>query len=104
MISTDNRLWEYHPVTDTWSHISTYPGKGYSDMMNVVCNGSVYIGHGGYGDGQIYSYNPQTNTWDELRNELPQHRSKPVDFEYGGRIYFGGSYRNDFWEYNPSFE
>lgn len=104
VISTDNRLWEYHPITDTWSHISTYPGKGYSDMMNVVCNGRIYIGHGGYGDGQIYSYNPQTNTWDDLRNELPQHRSKPVDFEYGGRIYFGGSYRNDFWEYNPSFE
>ena len=104
VIATDNRLWEYKPLTDTWSHISTYPGTGYSDMMNVVCNGRAYIGHGGYGDNQIYSYNPETNSWSELENELPQHRSKPVDFEYGGRIYFGGSFWNDFWVYDPLLE
>lgn len=104
VIATDNRLWAYNPLTDTWLHVSTYPGKGYSDMMNVVCNGKAYIGHGGYGDDQIYSYDPVANTWYELKNELPQFRSKPVDFEYGGRIYFGGSFWNDFWEYNPSFE
>lgn len=104
VISTDRKLWEYNPVTDTWSQISTYPGPGYGEMMNVVCNGRVYIGHGRYGDNQIYSYNPQTNSWDELLNELPPFRAKPVDFEYGGKIYFGGAFNNDFWEYDPLLE
>jgi hypothetical protein len=104
VISIDRKLWEYKPVTDTWSHISTYPGTGNSEMMIVVCNGKVYIGHGRYGDNQIYSYNPQANSWDELLNELPQYRTNPVDFEYGGKIYFGGSLNNDFWEYDPLLE
>ncbi len=104
VISIDKKLWEYNPVADTWSHISTYPGTGTYDMMIVVCNGRVYIGHGRYGNNQIYSYDPQTNSWDELLNEFPRFRVKPVDFEYGGKIYFGGSDRNDFWEYDPMLD
>jgi hypothetical protein len=105
-ISTDKKIWEYFPVSDTWSTVSVYPGPGAYNMMMVVCNGRVYLGHGAYGNNQIFSWDPALNSWDEIENELPYDRASPVDFEYEGKIYFGGGidWRVDFWRYDPAKE
>ena len=105
-IATDKRLWEYIPSDDSWISRSVYPGTGYTELMNVVCGGRVYLGHGGYANKEIFAYDPVVNAWSSLQNELPPLRANPVDFQSGGKIYFGGgsAAQTDFWMYDPSKE
>ena len=105
-LATDNKLWEYNPSDDTWTSRSAYPGTGYRGLMNVVCGGKAYLGHGSYADKEIYSYDPVADTWSPLQNELPSYRAYPITFQSGGKIYFGGgnSDQTDFWLYDPSKE
>lgn len=105
-LATDKKLWEYNPSADSWISRSVYPGTGYRGLMNVVCNGKAYLGHGTYGDNELYSYDPVTDAWSPLHDELPVHRAFPFAFQSGGKIYFGGgdSNRTDFWMYDPSKE
>jgi hypothetical protein len=105
-IATDKRLWEYIPTDDSWISRSVYPGPGNTELMNVVCGGRVYLGHGGYASKEIFAYDPVADAWSPLQNELPLLRAHPVDFQSGGKIYFGGgsASQTDFWMYDPSKE
>ncbi|MBE0673092.1 MAG: PQQ-like beta-propeller repeat protein, partial [Bacteroidales bacterium] len=108
-LSVDNKLWEYDPGNDSWETRAPYPGPGSRYLMNTVCNGKAYFGHGSFGNNQVYAYDPVNNVWSSLVNEQPESRLMPLAFEYDGKIYFGSGqsfgYRlTDFWEYDPFLE
>ena len=108
-MSVDNKLWEYDPDNDSWETRAPYPGPGSRYLLNTVCNGKAYIGHGSFGNNQVYAYNPSNNQWTSLVNEQPETRFMPLAFEYDGKIYFGSGqsfgYRlTDFWVYDPLLE
>ncbi|MFZ2285443.1 MAG: IPT/TIG domain-containing protein [Bacteroidales bacterium] len=108
-MSVDNKLWEYDPGNDSWETRAPYPGPGSRYLLNTVCNGKAYIGHGSFGNNQVSSYDPVNNVWASLVNEQPEWRFMPLTFEYDGKIYFGSGqsfgYRlTDFWVYDPLLE
>ncbi len=66
-----NDLWQYNPVTDSWSQKAAYPGGAREDASVFTLNGKAYAGLGiTYPQGSSpiyhndwYEYNPVTNTW-----------------------------------------
>jgi len=121
-MTANNSLWQYDPVTDTWSQLANYPDAASTTPSTTLSIGSKgYIGGGRYLIGTgfttiFYEYDPATNVFTRKAN-LPDPlgqggRGGDVSFSIGNKGYWGTgandqnflsptSY-NDFYEYDPS--
>lgn len=109
-----NDLWEYSPVTNTWTPKAPFPGSFtggiyYSTGFSVLGKGYLCCGKQGASNysNELWEYTPTTNSW-------LQKASYPYGGRYGGIAfviddiaYFGTGtdenvFTNDFCKYNPT--
>lgn len=102
-----NRLYAYHPETDSWSDEGSTPLKARVRPRAVEIGGEVYIGLGFNGHVQVdtaylkdwWHWTPASNTWSSL-DTLPSDRTVgPVTDTDGKYIYavFGGKKNFERW-------
>jgi PKD repeat protein len=105
-------MWQFNPLTDTWTDVAPFPGKARSGAVAFVLNTEVYVG---LGENQVsstlyndfYSYNPKENTWKQVADFGGTARSNAVAFAIGDTAYVGtgsdseGATKN-FWKYTPN--
>ncbi len=90
-----NRLWQYDPVSDTWSDLGETPLKPRVNAMAQVAGEQVYIGLGF--NGYVYNdssylrdfwrYTPATGDWERLADFPTTNTVHPVPYLVGDRIY-----------------
>jgi hypothetical protein len=65
-----NKLFEYDPLSGSWTEKANYPGGSRRSLVVENYNGEVYAGFGFNGSGGFtqgfYKYNPTANTWTSL--------------------------------------
>jgi N-acetylneuraminic acid mutarotase len=95
LITLENRLGLYDPVTDTWSEGAPPPIFMYNRAATVGPDGRVYF-LGGMGNGSNVDYgdradvyDPVTDQWSSLPN-LPFRSHGDAAVTVGGRIYLIG--------------
>ncbi len=110
-ISFFNDLWEYDPVTDTWTQKNNLPGLAREAAAAFSIGNKIYIGTGtdGLFLNDFWEYDISTAAWTQKTNVPGGLRADGCGFSIGnfGYIGFGeitGSttFVNDFWQYNPA--
>ncbi len=107
-----NEVWEYDPVSDTWSSKASIPVNGnLAWAFGFVLNNQAYV-VGGDTTGsfavtdRVQVYDPVADSW----TEKAPYGGGPADggfaFTMSGKAYVGGGFdganlKNDFWEYDP---
>ena len=112
----DSGFWEYDPITQQWSQLSSYPGERRDYPTHFSINDEIYIGMGvdsepytyiKYGD--FYKYSPSTDTWAQIA-EFTYHnyfrRTETSTFTLNNIAYVGNGASNtgmfDYWSYHPN--
>jgi len=101
-------LWEYNPISKTWSQKADFIGSARRQAVSFVIESIAYVGTGydisGYTK-DMYKYNPTTNSWTQINDFGGTARKEAVGFSIGGQGYIGtgddGVLKNDFWQYEP---
>ena len=103
--TSDNALYEYNPVNDSWIRKADPPDPFFLGRLSVVCSGKAYVGYGASDYNQISYYDPLIDKWTPLVNPIPRGREHPFAFAWNEEIYLGGGYDyswfDDFWKYSP---
>jgi N-acetylneuraminic acid mutarotase len=104
-------LWEYNPVTDTWTQKADCPGTGRYSGIGFSITNYGYIGLGQTGAlgtflKDIWEYNPATNTWTRKIDFPYEGRGTAVAFSINGKAYAGAggtpyNFYKDLWELTP---
>jgi N-acetylneuraminic acid mutarotase len=108
-----NDLWQFDPVSNTWSSKANYPGLGRVLISSFSINGKGYAGLGSYKTGTItyrpndfWMYDPLINTWTRKADFPGPARVQNVCFSIGSKAYIalglGSVYYNDLWEYDTN--
>jgi len=108
-----NELWEYDPVTDSWTRKANFSGEGRYYPVGFSISGKGYIGTGAPNGSDykndFWEYDPTTDAWTRKADFPGTGRYHATGFSIGDKGYIGtgfdGSatrYKNDFWEYNPA--
>lgn len=104
-----NDLWEYDPLTETWSQKANFIGSPRRQAVSFVIDEIAYVGTGIDASGlkkDMYSYNPATNIWTPLNDFGGSARKEAVGFTMGNQGYIGtgddGVMKVDFWQYEPT--
>ncbi len=116
-----NDFYEYNSVTDSWKVLDSIPGPKRSAAVAFVIDGKAYVGTGFDGDNYLndfYVFDPDVidpeadpdvdhpGEWSAIKPFEGTARFGAVAFAIGGKGYVGtgydGSYKMDFWEYDPS--
>ncbi len=101
-------FYEYDPLTDSWSTLTSFPGAARSFGIGLSLNGKGYLGFGATTTQYLYdlwSYDPQTGQWTQLAICPCTGRRHPAMIALGNKIYVGlgddanGNLR-DWWMYN----
>lgn len=101
-------LWEYDPITDTWTRKADFPGLDRHQLSSFALEGKGYVGMGI--DHDLYRkdwwrYDPLTDSWTEAASLPGVERGAASTFVLGQRgfLVFGsdGGYKDELWEYNP---
>jgi hypothetical protein len=102
-------LWEYDPITDTWTQKANFIGSPRRQAVAFVIDDYAYVGTGIDANGlqkDMYRYNPQSNVWTQLNDFGGTARKEAAGFSMGDQGYIGtgddGVMRNDFWQYEPT--
>ena len=103
-------LFEYDPVTDTWTRKADFPGTLRSNAVFFsLPNGKAYVGLGTTLSyvylNDMWEYDPVADTWRRLEDFPGTARYSAVAFSVGSKAYIGfgydGEHRNDLWEFRP---
>lgn len=105
-----NDLWEYDPLTESWTELATCPCQPRIHPAMVAVNGKIYVGLGGsvFGDlGDWWEYDIESDTWTEKEDFPGLDRHHPYyfgigDYAYVGMGHSGPNIFNDFYRYDPS--
>mgnify|MGYP000405387493 CR=1 FL=1 len=104
-----NDLWEFDPVSDTWTQKASFIGSPRRQSVGFAIDSYGYVGLGVDDTGfqkDMYRYSPATNSWTQLSDFGGTGRKEAVGFTMGGQAYVGtgddGVMRNDFWQYEPT--
>lgn len=103
-------LWEYNPVSDTWTQKANFTGTARRQAVGFAINNIGYAGTGEDINGptdDFFSYNPSTNAWQSIASYPGGVRKGAVGFTMGDQGYVGtgddnNGYKNDFYQYEPS--
>lgn len=118
-VNQDNRdIWQYDPLTDTWSANSSFPGNACEFAVGFSINNKAYIGTGRNDDSQnygvyndFYEFDPVSQSWKKIADLGASSfidggvRTGAAYFSIGNKGYIGTGYngipKTDFWEYDP---
>jgi N-acetylneuraminic acid mutarotase len=103
-------LWEYDPLTDTWTELAPFPGSARIHPAMVYLNGKIYVGCGGdaLGDlGDWWEYDIDTDTWTAKATFPGSDRHHPYyfaigDYAYVGMGHSGPNIFKDLYRYDPN--
>lgn len=104
-------LWQYDPVSNTWTQKADMPGQARRELSSFVVDTLAYVGHGrNVTSTDIFfsfnKYNAATNSWSAIA-DYPVQRYTSTGFSIDSLGYVGcgilpGVARyKDFYEYNP---
>ena len=111
---SQNDLWEYDPVADTWTQKASMPGITRRRGVGFSVNGYGYMGLGvdgvtGVVVDDMWEYDPFANTWVQMANFPAGGRFGAVGFAIGNKGYAGtgfdiatGQIFGDIWEFDPA--
>jgi len=104
-----NRLWEYDPIEDSWTHLKDFDGPARTIAIGDEWDGKYYIG---FGNGlastkltDLWVFDPTDLSFTELPSCPCIGRSHPALIAHNDKIFMGsGSGPNgdleDWWEYD----
>ncbi len=105
-----NEVWEYDPVTDSWTQKANYPGGSIYHPAAFVIGNFAYVGMGlitaGNCSGNFYKYDPSTDTWTPIASFPGSDRYDVIEFVLNGEGYVctgstgGPPYEQDCYKYN----
>lgn len=103
-------LWEYDPLTDSWTELASCPGPSRIHPAMVYLNGKIFMGLGGssLGDlGDWWEYDIDSDSWSVKATFPGPNRHHPYYFAIGDYVYVGMGHRgpdiyNDLYRYDPS--
>lgn len=106
-------LWEYNPVTDSWTQKANFPGAAIYEGVGFAIGNYGYVGTGIDSSfnryNQFYKYDPVSNTWSSIAALPTTPRYEAFAASSATKGYVGLShsiydnfYPKDLWEYNPS--
>ena len=103
-----NDLWEFDPVTESWSQKADFIGQPRRQAVSFVIGSKAYVGTGESAAGLLkdfFVYDAQTNSWDQISDFVGSARRQAIAFTLAGKGFLGtgddGIKRKDFWMYNP---
>ncbi|OJJ23532.1 hypothetical protein BKI52_03985 [marine bacterium AO1-C] len=103
-------FWEYDPISDTWTKISSCPERR-TEMTAFVVNNKAYVGSGTgfYGHSDLFwEFDPAMNSWTPKMNYPGGKVTSAIGFVLDGYGYVGtglkedGQYNTEFWVYDPT--
>lgn len=105
-----NDLWEYDPLTDSWTELAPCPGVERVHPAMVYLNGKIYMGLGGDGSGDLgdwWEYDINTDTWVARATFPGADRHHPYyfaigDYAYVGMGHSGANIFKDLYRYDPN--
>jgi N-acetylneuraminic acid mutarotase len=109
--SVTSDLWEYDPVTDTWTQKANFPGQPRDAAFAFVIGDIAYVGGGVDNTGNnafsdFYSYDSSSDTWNTL-GDLPDYTYFSSAFTIGNYGYVATGYssvgdNSYLWQYDTS--
>jgi N-acetylneuraminic acid mutarotase len=111
-----NDLWEYNPVSNSWTSKAKFPGGNYNGCLlgtGFVVDGKAYVCFG-INNASVYSnelweYDPTSNVWTKKANFPGNGRYNAASFVIGDTAFVGtgsegssSSYQTDLWMYVPA--
>ncbi|MFM2225558.1 MAG: hypothetical protein RJA07_1760 [Bacteroidota bacterium] len=107
-------LWEYEPITDTWTQKANFPGLGRRYAASFLIDTIGYVGTGESAAGNplsdFWAYNTTTNIWQQKANFIGTSRMTATAFASSTKGYVGlgtdffETWKNDWYEYNPTID
>ncbi len=105
-------LWEYEPLSDSWTQLTDLPGSARIHPAMVEIDGKIYVGCGGneFGDlGDWWEYDINLDTWTEKATFPGSDRHHPYYFALDGYAYVGMGHSGlnifkDFYRYDPQLD
>lgn len=105
----NNDLWEYDPVSNTWSPKDTIPGarRFAAISFSIGLKGYTGTGIGSSLLQDFWEYDVITGAWSQKANFSGSPRYGAIGFSIGGKGYAGTGYSSsgycqDFYEYDPT--
>jgi N-acetylneuraminic acid mutarotase len=105
-------LWEFDPVSNSWTALATFPGQARWHPAMVATPGKIFVGCGGSFIGDLkdwWEYDINSDVWTK-KADLPSFaRHHPYFFEINGEAYVGFGHQGnriykDMYRYNPTSE
>ncbi len=102
-------LWEYDPLTNTWTARDSFPSSFTTDAAAFVVDSTLYVA-GGVNiatialSPQLFAFSPSSNSWTALPSFTGGAIAGQVTATSSGRAFMGTGYnaaimaRNDWWE------
>jgi N-acetylneuraminic acid mutarotase len=113
-ITSSREFWEWDQATNVWTQKAEFGGDARSAVVAFSIGDKGYIGTGMGDDPQrtayrdIWEWDQATNVWTQKANFGGSARASAVGFSIGSKGYIGigagGTYLNDFWEYDPTLQ
>lgn len=105
-----NDLWEYNPISDTWTQKANFIGSARRQAVGFAIQNLGYAGTGEDLNGptdDFYQYSPAFNNWQQVSSFPGGIRKGAVGFTMGDQAYVGtgddnNGYKNDFYQYEPT--
>lgn len=95
--SSSSDFWEYNPITDQWSLLSSnWPLGSRSGGVSFSIDSIIYFGMGHNGSldfNDLWAYNLNTNLWSQIPSFSGQGRLHPSAFVFNNYVIVGGGYR-----------
>ena len=112
VVFSNNQVWQYDPIGDTWTQKSNFPGPKRGLAISFVIGEYAYFGTGNYNDtyyNDIWRYNSANDSW-SLVSYMPVARRSAVALTINNKAYIGygiasdnGTQYVDFYEFDPNY-
>jgi N-acetylneuraminic acid mutarotase len=95
-------LWQYEPVTNTWTRKQNFPGAARAGAPAFAIGNKGFVGFGGY-NVDFWEYEPVSDKWTQKANLQSYGAERSVTFTIGDKGYMAtGLFLNqELWEFNP---
>jgi len=101
-------LWEYDPVSETWTELASCPCGGRLHPAMLEAGGQIFVGLGNNNSGNLddwWAYDLATDAWAQKADFIAEERHHPYFFSIDDIAYVGFGHGNDiyndFYKYEP---